>query len=68
MPIIDAVDSDLTRARLATTNASLALQVEMIDFFESRFGPYPFNSFGSIVDDDTVGYALETQTRPVYSR
>ena len=30
--------------------------------------PYPFNSFGSIVDDDTVGYALETQTRPVYSR
>ena len=30
--------------------------------------PYPFNSYGSIVDDDTVGYALETQTRPVYSR
>ena len=39
----------------------------MIDFFESRFGAYPFNSFGSIVDNDTVGYALETQTRPVYS-
>ena len=30
--------------------------------------PYPFNSAGAIVDDDTVGYALETQTRPVYSR
>jgi aminopeptidase N len=68
VPIIDAVDANLTPARLATTNASLARQVEMIDFFESRFGPYPFNSFGSIVDDDTVGYALETQTRPVYSR
>jgi len=68
VPIIDAVDRDVTGARLATTNASLALQAEMIDFFESRFGPYPFNSFGSIVDDDTVGYALETQTRPVYSR
>lgn len=68
VPIIDAVDKDLNAARLATTNASLARQVAMIDFFESRFGPYPFNSFGSIVDDDTVGYALETQTRPVYSR
>ena len=40
----------------------------MIDFFEGAFVPYPFNSYGSIVDDDTVGYALETQTRPVYSR
>ena len=39
----------------------------MIGFFE-RFGAYPFVSFGSIVDDDTLGYALETQTRPVYSR
>ena len=68
VPIIDAVDRDVTGARLATTNASLALQAQMIDFFETRFGPYPFNSFGSIVDDDTVGYALETQTRPVYSR
>src|SRR6185436_18759051 len=38
-----------------------------IDFFESKFGAYPFNTFGSIVDNDSVGYALETQTRPVYS-
>lgn len=67
VPIIDAVDTKLTPTRLATTNASLARQVEMIDFFESRFGDYPFNSFGSIVDNDSVGYALETQTRPVYS-
>ncbi|MGW4929286.1 M1 family metallopeptidase [Agromyces sp. NPDC004153] len=68
VPIIDAVDANLTPPRLATTNASLARQVEMIDFFESRFGPYPFGSAGAIVDDDTVFYALETQTRPVYSR
>jgi aminopeptidase N len=68
VPIVDAVDSNLTASNLETTNASLGRQVEMIDFFESRFGPYPFNSFGSIVDDDSVGYALETQTRPVYSR
>ena len=68
VPIIDAVDTKLTTNRLATTNASLALQPAMIDFFESRFGAYPFVAYGSIVDDDTVFYALETQTRPVYSR
>ncbi|NPC44203.1 M1 family metallopeptidase [Nocardioides sp. zg-1230] len=68
VPILDFVDVKLTDGQLATTNASLALQARMIDFFESRFGPYPFNSFGSIVDNDTVFYALETQTRPVYSR
>ncbi len=67
VPIIDAVDTKLTLNQRNTTNASLARQVAMIDFFESRFGPYPFNSFGAIVDNDSVGYALETQTRPVYS-
>ncbi|WP_164861477.1 M1 family metallopeptidase [Microbacterium sp. CPCC 204701] len=67
IPIVDAVDANLTANQLNTTNASLALQPAMIDFFESRFGPYPFNSYGAIVDDDSVGYALETQTRPVYS-
>ncbi|MFC9558961.1 M1 family metallopeptidase [Agromyces sp. NPDC056965] len=67
VPIVDAVDTKLSAGRLATTDASLARQVAMIDFFESRFGPYPFSSFGAIVDNDSVGYALETQTRPVYS-
>ena len=68
VPIIDAVDTKLTPANLDTTTASLAQQNAMITFFEDAFGPYPFNSYGSIVDNDSVGYALETQTRPVYSR
>ena len=67
-PIIDAVDDNLTAANAAITEASLALQAEIITFIEETFVPYPFNSAGAIVDDDTVGYALETQTRPVYSR
>ena len=68
LPIVNAVDRDLSEADRKTTDASLALQPDMIDFFSGRFGRYPFNSFGAIVDDDSVGYALETQTRPVYSR
>jgi aminopeptidase N len=68
LPIIDAVDDNLTPANAAATEASLELQAGMIAFLEETFVPYPFNSAGAIVDDDTVGYALETQTRPVYSR
>jgi aminopeptidase N len=68
LPIVDAIDDDLTLPNRATTDASLALQPAMIDFFQSSFSAYPFNSYGSIVDDDTVGYSLPAQTRPVYSR
>ncbi|MGY1672227.1 M1 family metallopeptidase [Geodermatophilus sp. SYSU D00710] len=68
LPILNYVETGLTPTRRATTEASLALQPSMIDYFDDLFGPYPFTSFGAIVDDDTVGYALETQTRPVYSR
>ncbi len=64
LPVLDAVDRDLP----AGADDGLAQQGEMVAYFETLFGPYPFTSFGAIVDDDSVGYALETQTRPVYSR
>ncbi len=67
LPIVNYVERDLAPGDRATTEASLARQPEMIDFFDDIYGPYPFTSFGAIVDDDRVGYALETQTRPVYS-
>ena len=63
-PVIDAVDRD----RPASASADLALTGEMLGFFESRYGPYPFVAYGAIVDDDSVGYALETQTRSFFSR
>jgi len=36
------------------------------DEWVKLFGPYPFTSTGGIVDNALVGFALETQTRPVY--
>jgi aminopeptidase N len=37
-------------------------------FFSGLFGPYPFTETGAIVDRaPAVGYALETQTRAIYS-
>jgi aminopeptidase N len=67
IPILDFVDTKLTTSNRNITDASLALQAEMLDLFEDLFGPYPFDSYGAIVDNDSVGYALETQTRPIYS-
>ncbi|MEV4201412.1 M1 family metallopeptidase [Micromonospora globbae] len=46
---------------------SLARTGAIADFLASRFGPYPFDSYGGIaVADERIGYALETQSRPVY--
>ena len=63
LPVIDAVDPDVaSRAR-----AALRREPEIIDFLQSQFGPYPFESSGAIVTDSrTLGFALETQTRPIY--
>jgi aminopeptidase N len=52
--------------KLGTQQAARALIPKAIRFLERRFGPYPFNSAGIVVKDTDVGYALETQNRPVF--
>ncbi|WP_432562632.1 M1 family metallopeptidase [Kineococcus sp. SYSU DK003] len=75
---IDALDPDLDGLVLTddpeaptagqVARASLDRQPEIVDFLSGQFGEYPFETVGGIVDDDpTLGFALETQTRPVYS-
>lgn len=47
---------------------SLERQPEIVAFLADLFGPYPFADAGAIVDDvPDLGFALETQTRPVYA-
>ena len=43
-------------------------QPAIIDFLADNFGPYPFSAAGGIVDEVGLGFALENQTRPVYSQ
>jgi hypothetical protein len=48
---------------------SFARQPEVIKFLGRNFTAYPFSASGGIVDDsEALGFALETQTRPIYSR
>ncbi|MEU0384112.1 M1 family metallopeptidase [Streptomyces chartreusis] len=63
LPVYTAVDP----AEQEASRAVLARIPEVLRWAERRFGPYPFSSTGAIVDRAAdVGYALETQTRPVF--
>jgi|GEM_PF-208174 len=49
--------------------SSFGRQPEVIEFLGGNFGGYPFSASGGIVDDHAdIGFALETQTRPIYSK
>jgi aminopeptidase N len=39
---------------------------EMIDLYEELFGPYPFVTYGAVVVDEPLGFALETQTLSIF--
>jgi aminopeptidase N len=69
LPVYDAVDSAITGGLRAEIDSSLARQGEILDLLSDAFGPYPFDTVGAIVDNqDDLFFALETQTRPVYSK
>jgi aminopeptidase N len=45
-----------------------ALTGEMIDYFASLVGPYPFGEYGVATVPADIGYALENQTMSVFGR
>ncbi|MEV7331740.1 M1 family metallopeptidase [Micromonospora sp. NPDC093244] len=64
-PVYSAVTTKLPKG---AADASIAQTVTVADYLESVFGPYPFDAYGGVVvSDSRIGYALETQSRPVYS-
>jgi aminopeptidase N len=64
-PVISAVPRSMPDG---PANRAMARTPEVADFLATRFGPYPFEAYGGIVvDDSRVSFALETQTRPIYS-
>jgi aminopeptidase N len=64
LPSWTLVDPRLERG----SRGPLAALPEVIRFESRIFGGYPFDSAGSIVDyAPHLGYALETQSRPIYA-
>ncbi|MEV2213971.1 M1 family metallopeptidase [Streptomyces sp. NPDC050997] len=63
--VYDAVDP----REAAAAKPVLNKLPSVLEWESKLFGPYPYRAAGSIVDHaPNVGYALETQTRPVYDR
>ncbi|MET8503481.1 M1 family metallopeptidase [Streptomyces sp. NPDC004787] len=63
VPVLTAVDPQVA----AKTAALRARVPEILEWEAENFGPYPFAAAGVVVErDGDVGYALETQTRPVF--
>lgn len=61
-PVIDAYAPGAEDARAEESRLP-----EIIEVLSERFGPYPFESAGGIFLSSSIGYALELQTRSVYS-
>jgi aminopeptidase N len=63
-PVVTAVTTKLPEG---AADRAMARTVEVADYLESVFGPYPFAAYGGVVvADERIRYALETQSRPVY--
>ena len=62
------VDPATTVAQQTATQVSRAQFKSLLDFYESKWGPYPGNSTGVVTDivPSTINYALETQDRPFF--
>src|SRR5207253_3198148 len=65
LPSVVAVDPRVAKG----SQDAIDKMGKMLRLERSLFGPYPFATTGVIVDDaPSVGYALETQTRPLFDQ
>jgi aminopeptidase N len=62
IPIRHYIDRDVSSFMLEGLNET----ANMLDFFETVFGAYPFETYGVMVHDYSLGFALETQTLSVF--
>jgi aminopeptidase N len=67
LPMINAVASG-GGAEGAAAKKDLARTGEVVDWHAEHWGPYPFEATGGVAPKADFGFALENQTRPVYSR
>ncbi len=64
IPIRDYFAEDL----VAVAHTAFARTGDVLDYFASLFGPYPFAAYGSVVVDAKSGAAMENQTLSMYGR
>jgi aminopeptidase N len=72
IPETVAIDPDLKQSNPAAMDFFYDTSAEATDLWNDTFGTYPFDSTGAIADNanyngQSIGFSLETQTRPLYS-
>ncbi|MBZ5737546.1 M1 family aminopeptidase [Nocardioides mangrovi] len=62
------IDPAISTANQTTTLGTRAQLKQILDFFETKYGPYPGDSTGLVTDvvPSAINYALETQDRPFF--
>ena len=62
------IDPAISQANQTTTLSTRAQLKALLDFYETKYGPYPGNSTGLVTDvvPSAINYALETQDRPFF--
>jgi aminopeptidase N len=59
---------DVTPTRLtAGLEPKLAIELDHLASLQAQLGDYPFGTYGSLVVDSPLGFALETQTLSLYA-
>jgi aminopeptidase N len=62
-----AVDSTYTAVQKPQMQSDLARTPDILSFYAGFLStPYPYDAMGGVIDKGNVGYALETQTKPMY--
>ncbi|MRH91430.1 M1 family peptidase [Nocardia sp. SYP-A9097] len=61
-PLLSAFAPQAEKARAVETRLP-----EFLDFLETLYGPYPFDTAGGIYVDTDLQFSLETQSRPIYA-
>ncbi len=62
------IDPAISVQNQLTTHTTRGLWKQLLDFFETKYGPYPGNSIGYVTDvvPGAINYALETQDRSFF--
>lgn len=68
LPIYSAIDSAGSAESKSKVRRATDRMPGILNFISKRFGPYPFDSVGTVADwVPAVGYALENETKPHFA-
>ena len=63
---VSFIDSTLPKSTYKRALSLVTMQPDILDFLETKFGPYPLEVAGAVVDNAHTGFAFEGQTRQFY--